>query len=433
MSPEQAAGVPSDRRSDIYCTGALLYHLVTGSKAFEGDDIHSVLRRHREETPALPRKLDPATPISKQLEGVILQSMSREPAKRFQSAEEMLEALKGTPEGQRQGRGDSVEAGRSRSGSSSLDEKTRAETAGSRSRARREAMFPAIALVLGILVGAGGTVAAALFTPVRSLFGGNANATSARRDTGPQRPPQLAAATPAKPTPAPAKPIEPKSEPPHPVEPDDPALVPTAHPAPQPETASAHPDAGGSVVATIDDEDDDPPAGKVEDGTNEDPSTPPAAPAAAPHRDAPQVTRIADVKQLLRKGDADGALAGLYRLRRVRPTTPRAQAEIATLIGNIYFDRHWWTDALKEYRFACKLDAHSKSDGFVVNNTIRTFADHGTFWRARRLILDYVGRNAAPSLRAAAKRGESADLRRRAQRVLETLEGRHTTASRSHR
>src|SRR3954471_12934886 len=59
MSPEQAAGVPSDRRSDIYCTGALMYHLVTGSKALEGDDVRSVLRRHREETPKSPREIKP--------------------------------------------------------------------------------------------------------------------------------------------------------------------------------------------------------------------------------------------------------------------------------------------------------------------------------------------------------------------------------------
>ena len=72
MSPEQAAGVPSDRRSDIYCTGALLYHLVTGTKAFEGDDVRSVLRRHREETPASPREIKPAAGISKELEDVLV-------------------------------------------------------------------------------------------------------------------------------------------------------------------------------------------------------------------------------------------------------------------------------------------------------------------------------------------------------------------------
>jgi serine/threonine-protein kinase len=436
MSPEQAAGVPSDRRSDIYCTGALLYHLVTGTKAFEGDDIHSVLRRHREETPALPRKLDPQTPISKQLEGVILRSMNREPAKRFQSAEEMLEALKGTPEGQRQGRGESVEESQRRGGSSSsIDAKTRAETAGSRARERKTSVWSAMVLVGGIALGAAGTVGLVLFTPVKKMITGKA-----------ENPPIVAEkpAPPKKPAAPEKQPVETaRAETPRPPEPartasdtalEDPGLIPSPHPAPQPsQLATPAPHDGGSVVATIDDEDDDPPAGKVEDGTNEDPSTPPPEPAAAPHKDVPQVTRIADVKALLKKGDPDSALAGLYRLRRVRPTTARQQSEISILIGNIYYDRHWWTDALKEYRFACKVDPHSKTDPYVVNNTIRMFADHNTFWRARRLILDYVGRSAVASLRIASKRAESADLRKRAARVLDTLEGHRTTASRSHR
>jgi hypothetical protein len=143
------------------------------------------------------------------------------------------------------------------------------------------------------------------------------------------------------------------------------------------------------------------------------------------------VRSIADVKQLLRKGDADGALAGLLRLRRQK-LPPRIQSDIATLIGHLYFDRRWWTDALKEYRFACRLDPRAKNDAILVANTVRTLADHGTYWRARRLMLDYIGRGAVPSLRTAAKSGPTADLRKRAQRVLDALEGRKT-ASRSRR
>src|SRR6516164_6259981 len=101
MSPEQAAGVPSDRRSDIYCTGALLYHLVTGTKAFEGDDVRSVLRRHREETPASPREIKPTAGISRELEDVIEKAMQRDPGKRYQAAQDMVTALLKTPEARR--------------------------------------------------------------------------------------------------------------------------------------------------------------------------------------------------------------------------------------------------------------------------------------------------------------------------------------------
>ena len=43
MSPEQARGRPADRRSDIWAFGAVLYEMLTGKRAFEGDDISDTL------------------------------------------------------------------------------------------------------------------------------------------------------------------------------------------------------------------------------------------------------------------------------------------------------------------------------------------------------------------------------------------------------
>jgi hypothetical protein len=125
----------------------------------------------------------------------------------------------------------------------------------------------------------------------------------------------------------------------------------------------------------------------------------------------------------LRKGEVDAALAGLYHMRTQKPPLPPPRAsEVALLIGNIYFDRKWWTDALKEYRFAVKQDPRARGDMILVNNTIRMLADRGTAPRARRLLLDYVGKAAVPSLKRAVKVTQNPLVRHQAQFVLASLD-----------
>jgi serine/threonine-protein kinase len=60
MSPEQAKGRPADKRSDMWAFGCVLYEMVTGSRAFEGDDVSDTLANVLKSEPdwsALPANL----------------------------------------------------------------------------------------------------------------------------------------------------------------------------------------------------------------------------------------------------------------------------------------------------------------------------------------------------------------------------------------
>ena len=43
MSPEQAKGRPVDKRSDIWAFGCVLYEMLTGRRAFDGEDVSDTL------------------------------------------------------------------------------------------------------------------------------------------------------------------------------------------------------------------------------------------------------------------------------------------------------------------------------------------------------------------------------------------------------
>ncbi len=62
MAPEQVRGERADQRSDVFAVGVVLYELLGGRKAFEGDSVASTLYKILQETPEPLGKIDPAVP-----------------------------------------------------------------------------------------------------------------------------------------------------------------------------------------------------------------------------------------------------------------------------------------------------------------------------------------------------------------------------------
>jgi serine/threonine protein kinase/Tol biopolymer transport system component len=96
MSPEQARGKPVDKRSDVWAFGTVLYEMVTGRRAFPGDDVSdvlaSVLAREPDWT-LLPRALSPL------LETYIKRCLHKDRRQRIGDVQSIRLALQGAFDG----------------------------------------------------------------------------------------------------------------------------------------------------------------------------------------------------------------------------------------------------------------------------------------------------------------------------------------------
>ncbi len=92
MSPEQVRDAKKvDVRTDIWSLGLILHELLTASPAFEGTTLPGVCAAIAADPPAALRLKRPEVPV--QVEAIVLKCLQKDPARRFQSARELVDRL----------------------------------------------------------------------------------------------------------------------------------------------------------------------------------------------------------------------------------------------------------------------------------------------------------------------------------------------------
>ena len=95
MAPEQLEGKSADARTDIFAFGAVLYEMLAGKKAFQGESPASLISAIMKDEPPRPSSLRPVTMLDWSLE----RCLAKDPEERWQSARDLSSQLNGIAEG----------------------------------------------------------------------------------------------------------------------------------------------------------------------------------------------------------------------------------------------------------------------------------------------------------------------------------------------
>jgi serine/threonine protein kinase len=97
MAPEQVRGAEADARSDLFAFGAVFYEMVTGRRAFRAASEPALLAAILEQTPIPITQLQPLAPTA--LEDLVNACLAKDPADRWQHAQDVALALRSIAEG----------------------------------------------------------------------------------------------------------------------------------------------------------------------------------------------------------------------------------------------------------------------------------------------------------------------------------------------
>jgi eukaryotic-like serine/threonine-protein kinase len=92
MAPEQLKGEKPDPRNDIWSAGAVLYEMATGRRAFAQTNSSILINAILNDAPAPPSSVNNAIPA--ELDRIILRALAKDPAQRYQKAQDFMEDLK---------------------------------------------------------------------------------------------------------------------------------------------------------------------------------------------------------------------------------------------------------------------------------------------------------------------------------------------------
>jgi serine/threonine protein kinase len=98
MAPEQITGGEISARTDIYSLGVMLYEMMTGKVPFDRGASVNTLMAHVNDIPLPLADINPSIQISPQMEAIIYRCLEKDAARRFESMNELLAALKRTGE-----------------------------------------------------------------------------------------------------------------------------------------------------------------------------------------------------------------------------------------------------------------------------------------------------------------------------------------------
>ncbi|HEY0093216.1 MAG TPA: serine/threonine-protein kinase, partial [Archangium sp.] len=98
MPPEQALGQPVDERADVYALGAILYHLLAGTRPYDGGSSEQVLQKVVKGPPPPLTARQRCIPVDQR--AIVAKALAREPTQRYATASEFAEDLRRFQTGQ---------------------------------------------------------------------------------------------------------------------------------------------------------------------------------------------------------------------------------------------------------------------------------------------------------------------------------------------
>jgi eukaryotic-like serine/threonine-protein kinase len=384
LSPEQAAGVPVDARSDLYSLGVVLFEMVCCRKPFTSDDQLEVLQAHISTPPPKASTFRPD--ISTELEDVIARALDKNRDTRFQSADDFIDALTNCPEahfasisGRVSASGPAVSSAPTAAPPAPPAAPPPPEPAAPVAGAPVEATAPVRPdrqklLLYGAVAGGGlllivGAIVMALVLAswLRGVGG--------RHDRARPRGSVVTKVKAPRATRAEVPPVAPRE------------------PAPAPAEAEPAPEAKPAAVEGA------------------EPPAPAAKPAEAPSAE------LKSAEAALKAGRTAAAI----RYGRKAVARQRGDAKPHLVLGHAYYHKLWDSDAFDEYGHAIAADGSVRNDRTVQAHAIESLAKKRSYRRATRFIVDKLGAAALPALEEAARSSKDGDTRRRAAAIVETL------------